>query len=96
MSLLYFRYSEKLESLARIGHAKSLDIVKKTKKKVNLAILTPSPRAAFFHSLWLYLQMKKWKNLNKKEVERIKWGWEVKNGMCYLVMTECFLGRTAF
>ena len=96
MSLLYFRYSEKLESLARIGHAKSLDIVKKTKKKVNLAILTPSPRAAFFHSLWLYLQMKKWKNLNKKEVERIKWGWEVKNGMCYPVMTECFLGRTAF
>ena len=96
MSLLYFRYSEKLESLARIGHAKSLDIVKKTKKKVNLAILTPSPRAAFFHSLWVYLQMKTWKYLNKKEVERIKWGWEVKNGMCYPVMTECFLGRTAF
>ena len=94
MSLLYFRYSEKLESLARIGHAKPLDIVKKTKKKVNLAILTPSPRAAFFHSLWVYLQMKTWKYLNKKEVERIKWGWEVKNGMCY--RTECFLGRIAF
>ena len=96
MSLLYFRYSEKLESLARIGYAKSLDIVKKMKKKVKLAILTPSPTAAFFHSLWVYLQMKTWKNLNKKEVERIKWGWEVKNGMCYPVMTECFLGRIAF
>ena len=78
MSLLYFRYSEKLESLARIGYAKSLDIVKKTKKKVKLAILTPSPRAAFFHSLWVYLQMKTLKNLNKKEVERIKWGGKLK------------------
>ena len=88
MSLLYFRYSEKSESLAQMRHAKCVDIVQKTKKKVNPASLPTSPRGAFFHSL----QMKAWKNLDKKETEVTKWEWEIKNGMCYPVMTDMLPG----
>ena len=92
MSLLYFRYSEKSESLTQIRHAKCLDIVRKTEKKVNPVTLPPSPRAVFFHSLRVYLQMKTWKNLDKKETEMTKWEWEVKNAVCYPVMTHMFPG----
>ena len=49
-------------------HAKCVDIVQKTKKKVNPASLPTSPRGDFFHSL----QMKAWKNLDKKETEVTK------------------------
>ena len=35
--------------------------------------------------------MKTWKNLDKKGTEITKWGWEIKNGMCYPVMTDVLL-----
>ena len=50
--------------------------------------LPPSPKAAFFHSLLVYLQMKTWKNLDKRETETAMWVREVENGMCYPVMTD--------
>ena len=109
MSFLYFRYSEKSESLAQIRHAKYLDIARKTKMKVNPATLPQSPRTAFFpatlpqsprtaffQSLRVYLQMKTWKNLDEIETEITKWGWKVNNGMCYPVMTNMLPRRESF
>ena len=42
------------------------------KHNVNPATLLPSPRASFFHSLRVYLQMKTWKTLGEKETELTK------------------------
>ena len=93
MEILYFRYSEKSELLAEIRYAKCLDIVLKTKKKVNPATLPTSFRAAFFQSLRVYLLMKTWKKLSKnKKTEITKLEWEVKNAMCYPLMTHMFPG----
>ena len=99
MEFCHFYISDiqkKSESLAQIQHAKYLDIARKTKMKVNPATLPRSLRTAFFHSLRVYLLMKRWKNLDEIETEITKWGWKVNNGMCYPVMTNMLPGRESF
>ena len=52
------------------------------------ALLSPSLRAAFFHGLRVYHQLKVWQSLSDTDVEPLEWGWEMKDGLFMPIMTD--------
>ena len=49
------------------------------RSKIDLALLPPSQRAAFFHGLRVHHQIFVWKDLSKVDKEPLRWGWKIKN-----------------
>ena len=66
--------------------------------KVNPARIPPSERAAWFHSLRVYLQVCQWKTLMECTLDATEWGWKLENGVYVPIMTDevFFLSVTAF
>ena len=52
------------------------------------ALLSPSPRAAYHHSLRVYHQLKVWRTLSNSDLKPLSWGWQKKNDMFSPVMTN--------
>ena len=49
----------------------------RSKKSKNPSLLPPSPRAAHFHGLRVYHQLRVWIGLHKMDLEPCKWGWKM-------------------
>ena len=47
--------------------------------KINPSLLPLSPRAAYYHGLHMYHQIKVWKVLSETHLEPIQWRWKLKN-----------------
>ena len=64
------------------------EIFSSTRKTIDQTCLPPSSRAAHFHGLRVYHQMKVWIKLSKADIEPTKLGWETKQGKLTPVMTD--------
>jgi len=75
------RFFEKLNSknstLAECRKQKYNEIILSDKSRIDPTTLPPSPRAAFFHGLRVYHQMKVWRHLSECDIEPLKWGWKI-------------------
>lgn len=50
--------------------------------------LPPTERAAWFHSLRVYLQVTQWKTLMETQMNALEWGWKLEDGKMVPVMTD--------
>ena len=59
---------------------------------IDPALLPPSPRAAYYHGLRVYHQMKVWRNLSDIDLDPLNWGWVMKNQIYAPIMTDIEAG----
>ena len=85
-------FSEKrsgsIQSLPEIRLEKYKEMVSSDRASIDPASLPPTPRAAYFHGLRTYHQLKVWLLLSAKDVEPTKWGYELKGDKLTPVMTD--------
>ena len=60
--------------------------------KLDPRVLPPSPRAAHFHSLRVYLQVKRWMQLDDHYMNPLEWGWEDTGSGLTPIMTDAPVG----
>ena len=60
--------------------------------KINPSLLAPSPRAACYHGVCVYHQIKVRKTYSETDLELIQWSWKLKNDSLASIMTEEELG----
>ena len=75
-------------NLSKIRHNKYEGMVASSRTSIDPSCLPPTPRAAYFHGLRTYHQMKVWIHLSVRDMEPIKWGWERKDGKLCPIMTD--------
>ena len=56
--------------------------------EIDPSCLPPSPRAAYFHGLRVYHQLKVWRGLCDTDQEPCRWKWEMKNSQFSPIMTD--------
>lgn len=76
------------EDLHIIRKKKYEAMVMSNRSNLDPSSLPPSPRAAFFHGLRVFHQLKVWKSLSNNDIEPCKWGWEMKDDCFYPIMTD--------
>ena len=55
---------------------------------IDPSLLPPSPRAAFYHGLRVYHQVKVWRDLKDSDYMPLDWGWK-KDGQSFIpIMTD--------
>ena len=59
-----------------------------SRASIDPSCLPPTPRAAYFHGLRAYHQIKLWISLSMRDLEPTKWGYESKGGKLTPVMTD--------
>ena len=57
-------------------------------KKLIPSKLPPTKKAAWFHSLRVYLQVIQWKTLMNTPMDPLEWGWKLEQGKMVPVMTD--------
>ena len=60
--------------------------------KIDPALLSPSPRAAFFHGLRVHHQIVVWIDLSEVDKEPLRWGWKIENSDYTPIMTDVEAG----
>ena len=75
-------------SLAEIRKQKYEDMVAASKVNIDLSVLPPSPRVAFFHGLRVSHQLQVWLELMNTDLNPLDWGWEMKDGLFSPIMTD--------
>ena len=75
-------------SLPEIRKRKYEDMILSSRSNIDPSILPPSPRAAFYHGLRVYHQVKIWLHLLDADFEPLRWGWEMKNNTYLPIMTD--------
>ena len=63
-------------------------MVRTVHTKINPSVLPPSPRAAHYHGLHVYCQMKVRKALIDTDLEPIHWGWKLRNDSFAPIMID--------
>ena len=63
-------------------------MVMSNRSDVDPSILPPSPRAAFFHGIRVYHQIKVWCCLSNIDNEPMNWGWEMKDESLIATLTD--------
>lgn len=82
-------HSKSGEPLSVIRKRKYEEMVMANRAKIDPSCLPPSPRAAYFHGLRVYHQLKVWHGLCDTDQEPCRWGWEMKNSQFSPIMTDC-------
>ena len=85
---LYFRGSS-LQQFRKIKYHK---MVSSDRASIDPALLPPSPRAAYYHSLRVYHQMNVWRQLSEGDIDPQSWGWKISNGKYFPIMTDIEAG----
>ena len=62
------------------------------RSKIDPALLPPSPRAAFYHGLRVYHQIRVWKTLCDTDIEPLSWGWRICDGKFTPIITDVAAG----
>ena len=60
--------------------------------EIDPALLSSSPRGAFFHGLWAHHQIVVWKDLSNVDKEPLCWGWKIENSNYTAIMTDIDAG----
>ena len=63
------------DSLSAIRKTKYEQIVLSDRANIDPSMLPPSPRAAYFHGLQVYHQVKVWRQLKNTDDMPLNWGW---------------------
>ncbi|XP_065662608.1 zinc finger BED domain-containing protein 5-like [Hydra vulgaris] len=56
------------------------------------SMLLYAPRAAYYHGLRVYHQIKVWRNLSNVDLDPLSWGWVIQNQMHAPIMTDIEAG----
>ena len=75
-------FSGNATSLQQIRKNKYESLVISDRARIDPSSLPPSPRAAYFHGLRVYHQMRVWLSLSNHDIDPCNWGWKLKDG-CY-------------
>lgn len=78
----------KSEDLATIRKIKYQQMIISDRSKIDPSSLPPSPRAAFFHGLRTYHQVKVWRDLRQDDYMPLEWGWKLDSGYYFPIMTD--------
>ena len=62
-----------------------------SRSNIDPSVLPPSPRAAVYHGLRVYHQIKVWLLLMNTDCDPINWGWEMNNGSLPPIITDAEL-----
>lgn len=79
-------------NLQEIRKQKYDSMVAGNRAKIDPALLPPSPRAAFFHGLRVYHQIRVWRKLSDTDLEPLSWGWKLENGLHTPIKTDIAAG----
>ena len=63
-----------------------------SRSNIDTSVLPPSPRAAAYHGLTVYHQIKVWSLLMNTDCEPMNLGWEMNNGSFSPIMTDAGTG----
>ena len=63
-------------------------MIRADRAKIHPSLLPPSPRAACYHGLRVYHQIKVWKALSDTDLEPIQWGWKLRIDSFVPIMTN--------
>lgn len=80
-------------TLQQIWRQKYEVMVSADRSKIDPALLSPSPRAAFYHGLMVYHQTQVWRALGDTDTEPLSWDWRICNGK-YKLITDIAAGPT--
>ena len=75
-------------NLQQIRKQKYDAMVASDRSKIDLVLLPPSPRAAFFHGLRVHYQIFVWKDLSKVDKKPLRWGCKIENSNYTPIMTD--------
>ena len=67
-------------------------MVASDRANIDPALLPPSPRAAYYHGLRVYHQIKVCRELCDVDIDPLRWGWEIKNDKFAPIMTDVEAG----
>ena len=67
-------------------------IVVSDRSKIDPALFTPSPRAAFYHGVRVYHQEAVWKDLSEVDKDPLHWGWKLSSNKYVPIMTDAQAG----
>eukprot|EP00794_Sanderia_malayensis_P008462 gene8462-9369_t len=76
------------DSLPQIRKTKYEQMVMSDRSNVDPSLLPPSPRAAFYHGLRVYHQVKVWRELKNSDYMPLDWGWQLKEQSFVPIMTD--------
>ena len=63
-------------------------MIMESRSNINPSVLPSSPRAAVYHGLRVYHQIKVWLLLMNTNCDPMKWGWKMNNGLFSPIMTD--------
>ena len=63
-------------------------MVRTDRASIDPSLLPSSSRAAHYHGLCVYHQIKLWKALSDADLEPIQWGWKLRNDSFIPIMTD--------
>ena len=63
-------------------------MVRTDRARIDPSLLPPSPRAAYYHELCVYHQIKVWKALSDTGLKPIQWGWKLRNDSFVPIMPD--------
>eukprot|EP00794_Sanderia_malayensis_P008339 gene8339-9236_t len=58
------------------------------RSNIDPSLLPPSPRAAFYHGLIVYHQVKVWRELKNSDYMPLDWGWQLEEQSFVPIMTD--------
>ena len=76
------------DSLSAIRKTKYEQIVLSNRANIDPSMLPPSPRAAYFHGLRVYHQVKVWRELRDTDDMPLNWGWQLVGESMTPIMTD--------
>ena len=68
------------------------EMIMSNRAHIDPALLPPSPRAAYFHGLRVYHQLKVWRSLSNSDLEPLDWGWKMTDQVFVPIMTDVAAG----
>ena len=80
------------DNLPQIRKTKYEQMATSDRSAIDPSLLPPSPRAAFYHGLRVYHQVKVWRDLKDSDYMPLDWGWK-KDGQSFMpIMTDKEVG----
>ena len=76
------------DKLPQIRKRKYDEMIRTDRSKIDPSLLPPSPRAAYYHGLRVYHQIKVWKDLSEIDLEPKQWDWKLSNDMFIPIKTD--------
>ena len=75
------------DTLTTLMHARYMDMIARC-ATLEPRRLSPTERAAHFHSLRVHLQVVRWQHLDNTSFNECEWGWKLEDGCMVPIMTD--------